>query len=90
MRGHKICFNGEMWIIIPKLSMLPLLIWSTGNLHFIEDQSDHNLFFLAISQYQSIAAISLMQISIISNLRLVVTIVQTNGTEYEQICTDKQ
>ena len=27
--GHKICFNGEIWLIIPKLSLLPLLIWST-------------------------------------------------------------
>ena len=30
MMGHKICFYGEIWIIIPKLSLLPLLIWSTG------------------------------------------------------------
>ena len=22
MMGHKICFNGEIWIIIPKLSFL--------------------------------------------------------------------
>ena len=29
MRGHKIIFYGEMWLIIPKLSLLPLLIWST-------------------------------------------------------------
>ena len=29
MMGHKICFSGEMWLIIPKLSLLPLLIWST-------------------------------------------------------------
>ena len=29
MRGHKICFYGEIWLIIPKLSLLPLLIWST-------------------------------------------------------------
>ena len=26
MIGHKICFNGEMWITIPKLSLLSLLI----------------------------------------------------------------
>ena len=25
----KICFNGKIWIIIPKLSLLPLLIWNT-------------------------------------------------------------
>ena len=24
--GHKICFHGEMWLNIPKLSLLPLLI----------------------------------------------------------------
>ena len=29
MMGHKICFYREMWLIIPKLSPLPLLIWST-------------------------------------------------------------
>ena len=29
MMGHKICFNGELWIIIRKLSLVPLLIWST-------------------------------------------------------------
>ena len=30
MMGHKINFNVEIWITIPKLSLLPLLIWSTG------------------------------------------------------------
>ena len=30
MMGHKICFYGEVWIVIPKLSLLPLLIWCTG------------------------------------------------------------
>ena len=29
MIGLKICFNGAIWLIIPKLSLLPLLIWST-------------------------------------------------------------
>ena len=29
MIGHKICFYGVIWIIIPKLSQLPLLLWST-------------------------------------------------------------
>ena len=28
MMGHKICFHGEIWLIISKLSLLPLLIWS--------------------------------------------------------------
>ena len=29
MMGHNIYFYGEIWLIIPKLSLLPLLIWST-------------------------------------------------------------
>ena len=29
MMGHKICFYGEIALLIPKLSLLPLLIWST-------------------------------------------------------------
>ena len=31
MMGHKICFYGKIWIIIPKSSLLPLIIWSTAN-----------------------------------------------------------
>ena len=30
MMGHKICLYGEIWLIIPKLSLLSLLIWRTG------------------------------------------------------------
>ena len=30
MMGHKICFYEEIWIIIPTLSLLLLLIWSTA------------------------------------------------------------
>ena len=30
MMGHKIRFNGKTWKIIPKLSLLSLLIWSTA------------------------------------------------------------
>ena len=33
MMGHKICFSEEIWIIIPKLSLLLLLIWSPENKH---------------------------------------------------------
>ena len=41
MRGHKICFHGEIWIIIPKLSLLPLPIWSTDWIvHFQENGVD--------------------------------------------------
>ena len=31
MMGLKICFYREIWIIIPKLSPLPLLIWSSAS-----------------------------------------------------------
>ena len=30
MKGHKICFYGEIWKIIPKLFQKPLLIWITA------------------------------------------------------------
>ena len=30
MMGHKICLMGEIWLIILKLSLLPLLIWGTA------------------------------------------------------------
>ena len=30
MMGHKICFYGEIWLIIPKLSLLPLLMGNTA------------------------------------------------------------
>ena len=36
MMGHKICFRGEIWLIIPKLSLLPLLISSNVYTHKIE------------------------------------------------------
>ena len=32
--GHKKCLLGEIWLIIPKLSLLPLLIWSTALLQY--------------------------------------------------------
>ena len=39
---HKICFYGEIiWFIIPKLSLLPLLIWSTG---FVNISSDSKAY----------------------------------------------
>ena len=45
MMGHKICFEGEIWIIIPKLSLLPLLIWSTGvNFsHMVSEVFSHDM-----------------------------------------------
>ena len=30
MMGHNICFYGEIWVIIPKLSLLPLLSGGGG------------------------------------------------------------
>ena len=30
MRGHNICFYGKINKFVPKLSILTLLIWSTG------------------------------------------------------------
>ena len=35
MMGHKICFYGEIWLFIPKLSLLPLLICSTDSEGFL-------------------------------------------------------
>ena len=40
MVGHKICFYGEILLIIPKLSLLPLLIWSTGQITFFLSQKE--------------------------------------------------
>ena len=33
MMSHNILLKGIMWKIIPKLSLLPLLIWSTAHLY---------------------------------------------------------
>ena len=30
MMGHKICFYGKIWLIIPELSLSSLLIWRAG------------------------------------------------------------
>ena len=41
MVGHTICFNGEIWLIIPKLSLFPLVIQSTAwNLQVETDSAD--------------------------------------------------
>ena len=43
MIGRKICFNGEIWIIILKLSLLSLLIWSTKlSAHCQKTESNKN------------------------------------------------
>ena len=36
MMGHKICFYGKIWLIIPKLSLIHLLIWSTAVTYILE------------------------------------------------------
>ena len=47
MVGHKICFYGEMWLIIPELSLLLLLIWSSALLHLERPQLCTILAFLS-------------------------------------------
>ena len=37
MMGQKICFCALMWLIIPKLSLLLLLIWSSVNIYIYMD-----------------------------------------------------
>ena len=47
MRGCNICFSAAIWKIIPKLSHLPLLIWSTGSVMFaVAVLSKFLVFFL--------------------------------------------
>ena len=36
MMGHKICFYEKICLMIPKLSQLPLLIWSTDDINIIQ------------------------------------------------------
>ena len=51
MMGHKICLNGEIWQIIPKLSLLPLFIWSTDMrfCHKMQNAMSH-LLLIVIKQ----------------------------------------
>ena len=49
MMGLNICFYGEIWLIIPKLSLLLLLIWSTGITYT-------NLVSLDLAQYETFCA----------------------------------
>ena len=44
MMGHNICFKAAIWKIIPKLSLLPLLIWSTEN----DSLMGENLFLIIL------------------------------------------
>ena len=70
MLGSKICFDGEIWLIIRKLSLLLLLIWSTDSfiyLHTFMDNEDEFLPLHAISQGQLYSAQSeLSQIACIT------------------------
>ena len=55
MMDHKICFYEEEWLIIPKLSQLPL-IWSTDH-NYMEDgwmTSDFTSFSTVFQSYQDI------------------------------------
>ena len=47
MTGHKICFYGEIWLIIPKFSLLPLLIWSTVNSYFFKGISSASSIYVS-------------------------------------------
>ena len=48
MMGHKICFSGEIRLIIPKLSLLPLFICSTGLIRLLSIKTDHFELFVKI------------------------------------------
>ena len=59
MMGHKICFSGDLWTIIPKLSLLPFLIGALlccGNIRDIaelqiqEGIEDNSKIIFLISQ----------------------------------------
>ena len=43
MMGHNIGFEGVIWKMVPKLSLLPLLIWSTD---YSEEYMDGGLVVL--------------------------------------------
>ena len=47
MIGLKICLYGEIWLIITKLSLLPLLVWNT--VYFSKFAKDH--FYNVMSAY---------------------------------------
>ena len=51
MMGHKLCSDEEIWLIIPKLPLLPLLIWSTDiKLHSMVYISLVCVFFFCIKR----------------------------------------
>ena len=61
MMGHKICFHGEIWLIIPKLSLLTLLIRSTESLRKIKQLFSANSDgFLSSNRFRKIRTLYLM------------------------------
>ena len=48
MMGHKICFYEEICIIIPILSLLLLLIWSTDYVNNIRCLNKNELLFVFV------------------------------------------
>ena len=67
MMDHKICLHGEIWLITPKLSLLPLPIWSTveGSRSFsvrvepMEKGSKTKNDRVAFSEFNSLQIVSL-------------------------------
>ena len=65
MMGHKICFYGEMWLIIPELSLLLPLIWSSvGPFHMLSCHNIGQLFTIRrlLSDILSVVCKGLMKI----------------------------
>ena len=74
MMGHKICFYGEIWLIISKLSRLPPLIWRTNASFFPESISLKTqakwkgLYFLSFHLIQTYRLVSfIIAISLIGS-----------------------
>ena len=45
--GSQNMFYGEIWKIIPKLSLLPLLIWSAGCINIMKESVIYFIFFIS-------------------------------------------
>ena len=55
MMGNNMCFKGVIWLVIPKLSLLLLLIWSTD---FCAGSGAETFPYLKIINRQIIKVIS--------------------------------
>ena len=62
MMGHKICFYGELWLLIPKLSLLPLLIWSTDHIYQMVPKSSIFMIGVASSKNTRFLCVSVIKI----------------------------